>query len=392
LFFPFLVVSFFAIRAIPKNVMIGFLDRAAPFFNFLLPTGWAVSLFQLLLSNPDWLLALFVIPIAIIIWTLPDSLARLRRFYVFREVEHPQAHDLEPGPGPVASPPSSAILQPAAEPVRRLGPTEIIEIIQSRRVFALPRWPGQSWLEALLWRWFTPRERALSEFAFPNGLNLFKIWKRIAALLAIAVAVGFGVGALNSHAETIILSVGIFITGSLVLSGNNEAGNVFRIALNAGVRIPVYAYYPIDLPELARLLVKLSAVQIPLVLAWSGVSGILIAHMTGFPLPFGFLVGLRGGFLLFASRFVFAVFGFSSGTNDTQRLGLRNILLLFSIAPLAILFLALGGIGLFLPHQGVAWGMTVLAVLDAALVLRIYCWFYSRNFFDLMNLPQRRNS
>ena len=151
----------------------------------------------------------------------------------------------------------------------------------------------------------------------------------------------------------------------------------------------MYTNFAIGLLEIARMLFKIGAVQIPLALVWSMTCGILIAHLAGFPLVNGLACGARAGFMLCAARLIFLVVNFSSGTNDTALIGIRNILLLACILFFGGLFLGLAALGLFLPQQLLAWGATALAVLDAYVFFRIYAWFYNMSFFDLMSLPRR---
>ena len=388
LIFPSIIGAFFIAQIPHKGILLDFINRVAPSFNLVLPTGWAISLFQLLLPHPQWPITVMIVPLTAIIATMPNSLRRLRSFYADREFVRPEAHDLSPEtlavparPIPVSGAAPSNLTDP--EEARRRGPTEIVEIIQSRVTFAPPVWPKSAWLESILWRWLTPRERVLFEFAFPRGLSLMKPWGIIAAVMI------FGAGISYIGLNIPVVFAGIFFPAAMAIGAVNQSGSVFRAFPNGGVKIPLLAYYPVGISELMGLLLKLSVVQFPLLAACGCVSGLLIAHLAGAPLLFGFLAGLRGAFLCLACRFVFAVFGLSSGTNDTQRFRLRNLCLMAAIAPFATLFIALSVAGLFVPQPYLAWGFTALAVLSAYLFFRVYVWFYNRSFFDLMNLPRR---
>src|SRR4029077_19292038 len=54
--FPIAGMVFIALRVYRGQVVVAAINVAAPYVNLLLPTGWAVSLFQLLLPQPDWVL------------------------------------------------------------------------------------------------------------------------------------------------------------------------------------------------------------------------------------------------------------------------------------------------------------------------------------------------
>lgn len=372
------------------SLLLSMFDRAAPGINILLPTGWGISLFQLLMPHSNWPVALLLMPVAGVICTLRHSLLRLRSFYAFRETTRQESGDLEPDIEETASQNSVISQQNADERPRQLGPTAILEIIQTRRFLDAPQWPNRNRLESFLWRWFTPRERALSEIAFPNGPGILALWKRIFRDFAVLAVSGLAVGMANPTAKMWFIGCGIFYTGIMVLGCVNNSGRMFRGLMCSGVRIPMYTNFAAGLIESARMLLKVTALQIPMLLSWSILSGALIAHLAQIPLEGGMLLGARGGCLLCATRFIFLVFGFSSGSSDTGRLGFRNVLLLVCIVPLALLFVALGTMGLTLPKPMHAWGATALGVLDAYVLFRLYAWFYNRSFFDLMNVPNRR--
>jgi hypothetical protein len=65
------------------------------------------------------------------------------------------------------------------------------------------------------------------------------------------------------------------------------------------------------------------------------------------------------------------------------------VLLLVLIILLGLLFLGLGGTGLFVPNQSISWMLCALAMLDALAFFWIYSWFYNSGRFDLMSLPRR---
>jgi len=70
---------FFGFIMLVANQVVGkavlkLLDLTAPDLNLLLPTGWAVSLFQLLLPEDRWSILLVLVPITFIIWSLKYSL------------------------------------------------------------------------------------------------------------------------------------------------------------------------------------------------------------------------------------------------------------------------------------------------------------------------------
>ena len=44
--------------------------------------------------------------------------------------------------------------------------------------------------------------------------------------------------------------------------------------------------------------------------------------------------------------------------------------------------------GLLVPKHLPGFGLTLIAILFAYLLFRVYGWFYHQNRFDLMNIPR----
>ncbi len=364
-------------------VLLKLLDHSASTLNFLLPTGWPVSLFSLLLPNPNWIYLILLIPIAALLWPVKSSLTSLAGLYDYNERIVPPASDLVPHTEPTTA------IPPVSEQPFRLGPTAVEEVIRSRQ-FLLPfPWHNAGWLENLLWRWLSPREKALSDFVFPSGLVISKQWKILFRNLTISLALAFAAGLTISSAKLWLLGIGLFIIVCHALALLLMTGRAFQLGLNSGVGIPMYAGLGIGLRELATLLLKCSAVQIPLLLLFTTVWSTVLVYVRGYPLPFGLWFGAKAGVLLFAGRFIALTFGFSGGTNDTSGFRFRTVGLVLSMVCLVLLFAGLAVASLFIPNQLRAAILLLLAIADACAVFGVYGWFYNANRFDLMRLPQR---
>ena len=361
--------------------ILSWFDRQASSINLLLPTGWAVSLFELLLPKPFWMVLLLLIPVAAILSTLPDSIRRLRKAYVFRERIREDPSALLPTAVPAANGVDGYSNQDKIEAGSRVGLTEITDIIRSRQFLAVPEWSGLGWCEKLLWRWFSPRERALSEFIFPNGMSIASGWTKSFQILGFFAVVGFILGMVTPVAKGAVIGIGLFLSFVILMTLIYDTGRAFEPHFISGFQIPMYTNFAAGTQELANILFKFTAVQAPFLLTWSVLCGVLLTHLNSLPVPDGIMYGLRGSCLLFAGRFILMVYGFSSGTNDTKKLGSRNLLLILVIVILGLLFLALGAMGLVWPMvPGLAWLLTALAVLDAYIFFRAYLWFYHELF------------
>jgi len=374
------------------------LDSAAPVIGLVLPTGWCPSLFQLLMPAGQWIVALLLIPIAMIIWTTKDSLAVLRSRFKFHEIIQPEVPDLVPekyGTDPdddEADPESHAETATAREvppPItRRVGVTTTEEIIQSRQFMAQEVWNGD-FFQKLLWKWFTNRERELAEFAFAEKLTIPKSWLKVLRNFLVVV-VSAWVAQLGSRSLALgVLCIGVFITAAHAVGLVWTSGRTFRRMGSSGVNIPMYAVYPVTLPELSRVLFKISAIQLPMLIAYASAAACLIAYFTSYPLLLALVMGIKAGILACAARFITVSLGFSAGTNDSNGLRLRSLALVFLFLGGTIMFFGFGGASLFIPHPLIADLLLILAVIDAYALFKVYAWFHATNKFDLMNMPRR---
>lgn len=380
-----LLIAGLVLRGLVGPILLDLLNRSAPWLLLILPTGWPVSLLELCFDSRHALNLSLIVPIALVLLTLKPSLARLREHYDFTEVTVPEPPDLLPDVEP-ESPQTGAV---GSFP-RRIGPTEIEDIVRSRQFLAQPRWQERGWLERLLWRWLNPRERNLVEMVFPEGPVLSKPWFGVFRLLLIGwlatwVSLQF-VPALTVW----VLGGSLLIAAIKALLLVLRMGAVFRPVPCGGVNIPFHAAFPVGFKELSRLLVKYSAVQLPALVLFAGTGGALVTSILAqAPWTLGFVIGSKTAFLLFALRFIASVFSLSSVTNDTARLRIRSIALVLFMVAAGLGFLVLAGAGLAIPHAGFAWLSVVCAMLVSYGAFRIYAWQYDANRFDLMNVPRQ---
>jgi len=376
--------ALFLARNFVGNAVIALIDICAPSLNLLLPTGWSVSLFQVMFPEGRWVFLGFLVPVGATICTLRLSIDRLRDNYGFKEPVMPEHPDQVPGEV------GANRLEETSGPDRplRVGPTAIAEIVQSRQFLAPPSWPEAGWFERWLWRWFSPRERALAEFAFPNGLSIAAPWRKIFRNLLVTVLGAVAAGIIGPVAEYWVVGVGLFVTVCLALASVLTTGRAFQLVVNSGVNIPLYAGYAIGFRELGSLLLKCSLVQTPLLISFGAISSIFVFYLLHWSIIAGALFGLKAATLILASRFIFLTFSFSSGTNDTSAFRLRSVVLILFVVVFGLGFVGLGGASLFVPNQVAAWLLLGMAGLDAYIFFRVYGWFYHRTRFDLMSLPR----
>jgi hypothetical protein len=269
-----------------------------------------------------------------------------------------------------------------------LGLTAIEEIVQTRQFLATAAWHRNGWFEQRLWNWMNMRERNLSEFVFPGGFAIIAPWFKAMRNVLIAAAAALAIGMVSPTAKLWVFGLGLFIAGLQALVQISDNGIAFRSMFYSGVNIPVYAGYGIVYRELSRLLIKCFVVQIPLFIPFVTFCGLLTTLMFNLPWQMGVIAGFKAAILLLGARFIFIVFAFSGGTNDSTRFRVRTLTLFAVVLGLGFTYLGLGIAGFLVPSP-VAFIFPVLAVLDAYILFRIYGWFYHANRFDLMNIPRR---
>jgi len=378
------VMLFIAVKINGKAVF-SLLDQISPSLTLLLPTGWPVTLFQLLLPGCSWMAILLLVPVILLLWSLKSSFAWLQNDFRFEESILPIAYDILPSTEAQDSP--VADLPPS--PQQNLGPTAIEEVVLSRRFLEPSPWQERGWFEKQLWNWFDSREKVLSDFTFPKGYDITVPWRKAWRNLAIAAAAAFIFGMISPTIRNWIMAVGLFITVCQALAQILGNGMAFRPVFCSGVNIPIYASYGIGYRELSRLLLKYSVMQLPLFIPFITVCGVLTTWLFQLPWQMGIIIGFKAGILMAAGRFILIMFAFSSGTNDCSKFRLRTLILFFTIISLGLAFVGLGAAGLFVPNAPAAWSLLILAVLTAYALFRIYGWFYHANRFDLMSLPRR---
>jgi len=360
--------------------VMAFIDRHAVALSLVLPPGWVSSQF-LVLTDPRYRPAIWLlVPACLVLLTARDSLVRLQSGYRPTEAIDDAVSDVVPDEEP------SAPIDAAPDTPLRVEPAAIEELILSRRFFAPVSPARRDWFEERLHRWSTAREKALADFAFPDGFAIVAPWARIFRSLAIGIAVAFLL-------STLVPSVGAWMLGLALVVVCLQAfgqffanGTAFEEMSFGGVKVHAYAAYGIGFRELTHFLVKCSLVQLPLVVVCLTGCSLAAARLTQWPAATALRLGLKASAFALALRFLVLVISFSSGTNDTA--SIRRAAAVLGLALLSGgAFLALAGAAWYVTHP-VAWLFGPLAVLEAYLFLRVYGALYNRMRFDLMPVPR----
>ncbi len=357
-------------------------DRAAPFFNWVMPFGWPLSLVHLVVGDGSWHLGFLLLPTATLIWLAWESLPVLASRFQYHEWLQAEAADVVPGE-------QAGDLAAGVETDRpSIGATAIEEGILSGQFLAREEWNG-GWIETKLWRWFSPREKTLAEFAFPNGFFIFKPWKSIFRIFIIAFLLGLGAGLAGLRMlEVSIISIGLVIVFVRALAQVLATGAAFRVVRIGGVAIPFYAAFPVSYRDLSAVLCKCSLIQMPLVALLT--TPTLVAAMISMGQSFerGFLMGIKACIVLFGGRLLMLVLAFSSSTADTSSFRLRTLVQIVFFIAFGVAYIGLAGAGIFLPFETASWLCCGAALFIGYASYRAYGWSYNANRFDLMRPVQ----
>ena len=91
---------------------------------------------------------------------------------------------------------------------------------------------------------------------------------------------------------------------------------------------------------------------------------------------------------MISARVLMLVFAFSAGTNDTAGLRPQQLLVISFAVVGALGFLGMAAGAIFAPDPTMAAVFCLLTGVEAYGFFRVYGWFYSRMFFDLMSIPR----
>ncbi len=257
---------------------------SAPFagaFNLLLPTAYPLYLIHLWLRDPDWRLVLFLIPIFMVIFTIPDSLRRIRRTMEFTE---------------------QVPITPEALEEKTVGDTE----------FTLdPPILQKGPLERGLWNWLTPQEKRLARFLFPDDLPLTRLWMVTYALATIALPLAclfFRLQAESYLGVTskilIMLAVGVCFSGLISTAGFALFSGLpsKMMVRTGGTAIHLFAPYPVSFREESMLLIKSILIQIPVFVPLSTIMVAGILGQTCGTVSQGAVKGFELGIAVLAAR------------------------------------------------------------------------------------------
>lgn len=314
----------------------------------------------------DHLTALgWLLPAAAVLMAVPLSWRRLRNSYHLHEpfYECPETAPVE-------------VAQSAGKPVDASTIIEAADLHTARSLVE------RGWLERLVFRWWTRRERNIAEFFLASRPGWSLAFQRMIWVFLAGLAAVFFLTPQYGPLVMILSLLAVALMG-LPFSGGEWRG--FELRPAGGQFSPMHATYPFGFGEVLRVMLKANLVRLA-----AGLPFLIILTAAGsWRLTGGVAVGLVPAAKVLVIYLVtlpmILALRFSAGTNDTQlNPGL------YVATPLLVL-LWLGAAALFLipvTSAWAVWGLGLVMLLNTLLV-GAYVLAWNHGNFDL--LTDRRN-
>lgn len=374
----------FPLQILPaaRDALVGFLNRHGDALSLLLPTSWLVRPWRAFLAGGPVSEALWLLPLGILALSLPSRWRAAVAAYRFRDAVLLQY---------AAQLPDDVDPEAAAEFERALRPgdsRERADLLAEVQEGGLPagRLGGRGdRIERWIWRWWTPRERRLAEWALGDwpGLGRRYVW----GLVCLGVAWGLGsVPARNAGAgvdwDGLPIVAWIFGggVGALLLV---PLGNALPRALAADVDGTIaFSRFPVGLGELHRLALKWTVVRMvvamPAVLAYLGA----MAWVAGFPVVTTLGMGVRGMIALVLLRPVLLSLELANGLPYPR--GWFGVAMAVVMLPALLLIIGLGVVSV--PATPGWFALPFLGALGAGFSA-MYAAAIGRRRVDLRKVP-----
>lgn len=346
------------------------LQAATPFLLQLLPTGWLNELLRLGIMQGQqlafWLLA------PVIAWCLwgrwsKSVLEATYRIHEFTIQTGSPAEAKAPATASLATNPAAESISWPPRPVAQSveddeaprSITELARLVRSREFLNKQDWSKLGWIERLIDRWLTPRERVVIELLTSQQIQWTSYWLGLLGQVPFCLAVGWAMGGVRDMFWCMNMFVPV-----IALTG---AWPAFRSRSCGGMYLPQIASFPCGFDEIRHVMVKVALVRCLAALAFVLISCTVVTMGTpSWPLE-GIIMAL-GCCVLTMIVCVWQIFGLFSLSMAFPQMGWRNALccVVWGGLLVATIF-SLTGTYLFwmrlLQQPGLFWLVTIGAVI-----------------------------
>lgn len=356
------------------------MDEFGWWIGRVLPTGWATLAFHAAAAKGEWSWLLppigFAAVLATLLWRVVQSLigSLLPRELVLVEY----AAQLPEG----TDPDSVELFQQGLELPKGPGETAILDEVMSTGLLAPIRDEPTDLLTRRVWEWWTPRERLLAEWGYPEWPTWARAWQRSALVLLGSAVAGllaqrFG----STEGAVLFLGIGTVLAGFGLLPispgpsrglGPRAMGNGFISGL---------LVVPVTWSEVRRMASKAAAVRLLAALPVVALAALLWHWIPGLPLETTAWTAAKIVVLSMAVRSLLLVMApwsgcsvFGSGRVSVNLLMLALVLVVFLAFAAGVACVMIDGAA-GLGAAAVAWGL--VRALEA-----ICGWLWSRRLLS----------
>ena len=259
------------------------------------------------------------------------------------------------------------------------------EALLATRLLDPGDWSTRGWVEALVGRWLTPREKTLAEFFLGGGPGsgwtdqwlLRAKWALPATVFALPFVPLPGWVAICASLVAVLSGAGLLI--------GSWPG--FLAGWSSGLLLPVFAPLPVGYWEVSRMMMKVSLVRVAAWLPILLLGSTLFWLQVSLSLPDALLVSLFTGWALVSVQPVLVAGRFSASTNDSR----SGLLMQAAVATLfvgAMCSMIGAGIACIVVRGAVVLLFVPLVPLPALLCWLGYGALYNRGRIDLIKIPR----
>lgn len=330
-----------------------------------LPTGWVILPWSALVENGPWHLAVACIPLVPLVATLPLNLRWTRDNYQYRDailldlfLETPENADEELV--------ESVAIAQQSPPSR--GETAIVDDILNRSFLAsnLEHPPGR--IEALVWKWWTPRERTVAEYLRLSWPDWSSRWGTGSILLActVPVCVTLGIWA----PDWLPLSFIGYAAGALYLLPLSSSFTLRpAVMADTGIQVCPIHVLPVCFAEVATVQWKATVIRALAALPVSVATAAITSGFLGQGYGIGALIGAQVALIWIAIRPALTIYRFQAVNRGWMKgfvshlgLALVVVILLLDILGLMLCAIPVGGLiatAVLLPINYLALRLTI---------------------------------
>jgi hypothetical protein len=362
------------------------IEQHSTTISLVLPTGWMPRLGLVAATSGSWEYLLLVLPAAGLIVSARLAYHRLLASYqpgpyaLWNSFQTPPEEFKEHFDKFLEAQPGRAEARIAAEVVRT-------------RDFLRPRLTPEGWIEGVVFRWLTPRERVVMEMAG----GTFPRWTRNLFIGGALMVVGAATSpvALSLHSRGGVALAGwAAVLGGLIgivlaLPLGSGYRRYYQLVNVGGINIPYGAMFPVSSKELARIATKARLVRAAFALPVFVATGVVMGVVSQTSIAAAVVIALKILLLgTIAGSFIQDVAN-TTGSNDTANVTLRSlgVILIVLVGAVGLLGFGIGFVVSSMPWSALC---LLLAVALSKGCGAAYMELHARRKFDLMTRPKQQ--